>query len=88
LLTALGEGRPPRGAEAERDLLRLTQIGEPVPAEPALAGDGQAIAEGRSRLEKGGRLRRQVLMEDDGTGRIDKADVQTYMDLACKSTPQ
>jgi hypothetical protein len=40
-------------AQDEGDLLLLAEVGQPVPGEHALTGDGQAVAEGGDGLEEG-----------------------------------
>jgi hypothetical protein len=62
-------------AEHEGDALRLAQIRQPVPAEQALTGNDQAVAVGRDRLEKGTRLGGQLLVQDDGAGLVENAQV-------------
>ena len=62
-------------AEHEGDVLGLAQIAEPVPAEEALAGDHQAVAEGANGFEKSGRLGGHFLVQDDGAGRVEDAQV-------------
>src|SRR6516165_9267045 len=62
-------------AQHEVDVLRVAQIGQPVPAEEALAGDHQAIAERGNGFEKSSRLRGHFLVQDDGAGVVEDAQV-------------
>jgi hypothetical protein len=51
-------------AEGERDALVVTQVGQPVPGEHALAADDQVLAVGLDRPEERLRVGGQVLLED------------------------
>jgi hypothetical protein len=62
-------------ARHESDVLGLAQIGQPVPAEEALAGDHPVIAEGRDGFEKGARLGRHFLVQHDGAGLVEDPQV-------------
>src|SRR5262249_12376381 len=62
-------------AQHEGNVLRLAQIGQPVPAEEALAGDHQAIAERGNGFEKSSRLRGHFLVQDDSAGVVENAQV-------------
>jgi hypothetical protein len=62
-------------AEREGDALGLAQVGEPVPAEGAFAGDHQLLAKGRDVMEKGGGLGGQVLVKDDVAGMVEDTQV-------------
>jgi hypothetical protein len=51
-------------SEDEGDLLVLAQVGEPVPGEQALAGDGEAFAAGGDGAEEGFGCGGESLSED------------------------
>jgi hypothetical protein len=51
-------------AEDEGDLLRFAEVGESVPGEQALAGDGEPVAEGGDGPEEGARAGGNGLGED------------------------
>src|SRR5439155_9990553 len=72
-------------AQDEGDALCGAEVGEPVPGEQALTGDGQPVAEGSDSAEEGIRPGGDSLVQDDGTGRVE--DTQGEV-LACRSTPQ
>jgi hypothetical protein len=63
-------------AEHEGDPFLVAEVGEPVPGEHALAGDGQAGAEGRHGFKDGLRGGGDGVVEDDGTLGIEDADRQ------------
>src|SRR5262249_39098972 len=58
----------------ERDLLLLAQVGKPVPGEHALAGDGQAVAEGSNGLEESIWPGGEGLVQDDSSGRVENTE--------------
>ena len=63
-------------SQNEGEFLLLAQVGEPVPGEHALTGDGQPIAEGSDGTEEGIRPGGDSLVQDDGTGRVEDAQGQ------------
>src|SRR5262249_22265910 len=62
-------------AEHECDALVVAQVRQPIPAEEALAGDHQAVAERRNGFEKSGRRGRHLLVQDDSAGVVEDAQV-------------
>src|SRR5262249_14819936 len=61
-------------SQDEGDLLLQAEIGEPVPGEQALTGDGQAVAEGSDGVEEGVGAGGEGLVEDDGSGRVENTE--------------
>jgi hypothetical protein len=57
-------------AKDEGALFLLTEIGEPVPGEHALASDGQSVAEGGDGVEEGVGAGSDGLLADDGSGGV------------------
>jgi hypothetical protein len=64
-------------AQHEGDLFLCTKVAEPVPGEHALDADDQVVAERGDGLEKGLGIAGQIAVEDDGTGCIEDAQVQS-----------
>ncbi len=63
-------------AEGEADPFVLTEIGEPAPAEDALAADDQILAERSERLDDRLGLAQQVAVQDDLPGAVEHAKVE------------
>src|SRR5262249_21439307 len=59
----------------EGNLLSLTQVCQPVPAEQALTGHDQAVAIRRNRFEERVRLRGHFLVQDNLAGLVEDAQV-------------
>src|SRR5262249_57799791 len=75
-------------AQDKRDRLLGAEVGEPVPAEQALDGDDQPLAEGFDGGQEGIGPRRQVLVVDHLAVRIEDAQVHgpgMQIDAAVKS---
>jgi len=56
-------------------MFRLAQVGQPVPAEEALASDDQTVPIGRDRLEESSRLGGHFLVPDGGAAVVKDAQV-------------
>ena len=54
----------------------LAEVGEPVPGEHALTGDGESVAEGGDGLEKGVGAGGDSLLPDDGSFGVEDAEGQ------------
>jgi hypothetical protein len=67
---------------------RQAAVGEPVPGEHALTGDGQPVAEVRDSAEEGVGAGGDGLMQDDGSGSVEDAQGHRDRVLAWRSTPQ
>jgi hypothetical protein len=65
-----------RVADDEGDAVFSAAVGEPVPAEQALATDDDAVVEARDGLQQGVEVTRQVLVQNDGAGCVADADVR------------
>src|SRR5262249_13022798 len=63
------------GPQDEGDVLLGAEVGQPVPAEGALDGNGEVVAEGGDGLEEALRFGGQVAVEDDLAGLIEDAQV-------------
>jgi hypothetical protein len=64
-------------AEDEGDALVFAQVGEPVPAEDALAADDEVAAEGLERLENGLRPARKIAVQGDLTRVVEHTEVES-----------
>jgi hypothetical protein len=62
-------------AQDEGDLLDVAQVGQPVPAEQALAADDEVVATRRDGFEEGTGLGGQVFVHDDLAGVVEDAQV-------------
>jgi hypothetical protein len=75
-------------AEHEGDVLLGAEVGEPVPAEQALDGDDQSVAERGDGVEEGVGVGAEVLVVDDLAGAVEDAQVHgpgVQIDAAVKS---
>ena len=61
--------------EDEGDVLGLAQVGQPVPAEQALARDDEPVAIGSDRREESGRFGGHFVVQYDGAGLVEDAQV-------------
>ncbi len=57
------------------DALAVAQVGQPVPAEQALAADDQPVAVGCDRLQESALLGRHFLVQDDQASLVEDAQV-------------
>ena len=60
-------------SQDEGDVVLLAEVGEPVPGEHALAGDGETVAAGSDGAEEGVGSGGDGLAEGDGAGGIEDA---------------
>jgi hypothetical protein len=75
-------------AQREGDGLVLAAVGQPVPGEHALAADDEVLTAGLDRLQEGGGLGGQVLLEDRAAGVVKDVGVHApgvEIDAAVKS---
>ena len=63
-----------RVAEHEGDVLGGAEVGEPVPAEDALDGDGEVVPERREQAQQLGGVGGDVALEQDVALRVEDAD--------------
>src|SRR5262249_7441172 len=59
--------------EHEGEALFVAQVGEPVPAEQALAADDEVVAEGGDGVEEGGAVGGDGLLEEGVPGLVEQA---------------
>jgi hypothetical protein len=64
-------------ADDERDVVLDAVFGEPVLAEHTLDAHDEAVAERGDGLEQGREATGQVLVQDDGAGRMQHADMHS-----------
>ena len=71
-------------SQDEGDVLIVAEVGEPVPAVDALAGDDEAVSEGGDGGEEGVGARRVVAVEADGAGEVEDADPYGLRSRCCR----
>jgi hypothetical protein len=62
--------------EDEGEAFSVAEVGEPVPAEEALAADDEVVAEGGDGVEEGGAVRRDGLLQADVAVVVKEAERQ------------